>query len=169
MSQLVAEAMQQLSPMLQRLAALGSPALADGVDAALQALHAAATAAEAAAAAQEPCCAEVEARLDRIAAGGRTFETCIRHLALLDDLKPYELLLLGDSHVERFQKRVHGGPHFVQLEKSAGRSFAAGVGGDGVAELRWRLREQRLLHRFPRTPPLRAVVILIGANDLLRP
>lgn len=102
----------------------------------------------------------------RVIPGGRTYETGLEHLALLHELRPYRTLLLGDSHIERFPKRVHGGAYFPLLEEAGGRALAAGVGGDGIAELSWRLREQRLLDGFP--APLHAVAVLIGSNDLLR-
>lgn len=103
----------------------------------------------------------------RLLPGGRTYETGLQHLAALQELEPYRLLLIGDSHAERFAKRVHGGEHLKTLEQELRvRAFAAGVGGDAAVEVAWRLRQQRLLDHFP--VPLVAVVVFAGSNDLLR-
>ncbi len=78
------------------------------------------------------------------------------HIAALELQRPYRVLLLGDSHFERFPREAHGASAFAALEAVVGRTFVAGVGGDAACHLAWRLSEQRLLDFF--LTPLEAAV-----------
>jgi hypothetical protein len=88
----------------------------------------------------------------------RTADTHLKHLAYLKAHPDTEMIMLGSSHFERF---LTTGVGLLPLEER--KICVAGVGGDQVEHMMWRV-ENGL---FDGTcPKLKKVLIVSGANNL---
>jgi lysophospholipase L1-like esterase len=75
--------------------------------------------------------------------------------------QPYRVLFLGDSITERWQMPRWGAKPVWDANMAPRGVLNAGVSGDRTEHLRWRLDHGNL-----DGPPPKAVVMLIGTNDL---
>jgi len=89
----------------------------------------------------------------------RTDETHTQHLAALKNSTDGQVLLLGSSMIERFLTSGKG-----ELTKfSPFNCILAGVGGDGVQHMLYRL-DKGLIEACPQT--LHTVVLMAGTNNI---
>ena len=94
----------------------------------------------------------------------RTEETASKHVLEASQQPQVATLMLGDSMFERFKRG--GRNSWRKIERDvAGGVFNAGVGGDRIEHVLWRISETALLDKLPR---LRRVVICAGANNLMQ-
>ncbi len=95
----------------------------------------------------------------------RSHETNLRHHeSLSNDKIQYTHLLLGASMLENLSNPLAGLPHFQHLQSKA-LIFNAGVGGDKVENLMYRLVDGKLI-KNPYLAEIQNVYLLIGTNNL---
>lgn len=90
----------------------------------------------------------------------RTADTHQRHcenLARLSEARQFDVLMVGDSNFERMSKT----PEFREFAERH-RVFCAGVGGDRVCNMLWRVQEGQLQQVIQ--PKI--VVLMAGTNDV---
>ena len=95
----------------------------------------------------------------------RSFDTNNQHLQFLNsENKNYTHLMLGDSMLENFLNMYSGLSFFKQIMAKVD-IFNAGVGGDKVENVLYRVIEGKLLDH-PSLKTVKCVYLLLGTNNL---
>lgn len=95
----------------------------------------------------------------------RSYNTNLKHLDQLENDKiQYTHLLLGDSMLENLLNEFSGLVHYQQLSTKAS-IFNAGVGGDKIENVMYRMTEGKIVKNKHLTD-LQYVYLLIGTNNL---